>query len=331
MCDMIKLTIGENQGNQRLDRFLKKYFAKASLSHIYKLIRKDVKVNGKRKNAETMLNVGDEITVYISEEDAAALQKEVKKISAKKQFTVVYEDRNIIVVAKPFGLLTHGDRHEKKNHLANQVVDYLIANGEYDPRADRTFVPSPANRLDRNTTGLVIFGKNSTALQELNKIIRERDAVDKIYMTIATGKLTKSLHLKDYMVKDEARNTVSITEDTEQGKMMDTEVFPVMHSNKGKGYTLVEVKINTGRTHQIRVQLAEAGHPVLGDTKYGTATQNRIAKERYGLSTHLLHAYKLAFSGCDKDSPLAYLNGKEFICPLPENFESIKNKIFGEN
>lgn len=331
MCDMIKLTIGENQGNQRLDRFLKKYFAKASLSYIYKLIRKDVKVNGKRKNAETMLEVGDEITVYISEEDAASLQKEVKKISAKKQFAVVYEDKNIIVVSKPFGLLTHGDQHEKKNHLANQVVDYLIAKGDYDPRADRTFVPSPANRLDRNTTGLVIFGKTSTALQELNKIIRERDAVDKIYMTIACGKLTKNLHLKDYMVKNEAKNTVSITEDTEAGKYMDTEVFPVMHSNKGKGYTLVEVKINTGRTHQIRVQLAQAGHPVLGDTKYGFATQNRIAKEKYGLPTHLLHAHKLVFSGCDEGSPLAYLNGKEFICPLPENFESIKNKIFGEN
>ena len=329
MCDMIKLTIGENQGNQRLDRFLKKYFAKASLSHIYKLIRKDVKVNGKRKNAETMLAVGDEITVYISEEDAAALQKEVKKVSAKKQFAVVYEDKNILIVSKPFGLLTHGDKTEKKNHLANQVVDYLIAKGDYDPRVDRTFVPSPANRLDRNTTGLVIFGKSAAALQELNKIIRERDSVDKIYMTIVTGKLTKNLHLRNLMVKDEARNIVSITSDESEGKLMDTEVLPVMYSNIGRGYTLVEVKINTGRTHQIRVQLAEAGHPVLGDTKYGTPSQNRIAKERYGLSTHLLHAYKLVFSGCNEGSPLAYLNGKEFICPLPDNFESIKNKIFG--
>ena len=112
---------------------------------------------------------------------------------------------------------------------------------------------------------------------------------------------------------------------------MDTEVFQLEYSSKGRGYTLVEVKINTGRTHQIRVQLAKAGHPVLGDTKYGHPNQNRIAKEKYGLATHLLHAHKLVFGQCREDGPLAYLSGKEFVCPLPENFERIKNNIFGEN
>ena len=175
---MIKFTVGENQGNQRLDRFLKKYFAKSSLSHVYKLIRKDVKVNGRRKSPETLLEPGDEITIYNSAEEAEAMQRKAKEVRAKKQFSVVYEDENILAVEKPFGLLTHGDGKEKKNHLANQVLDYLIAKGDYVPAEEKTFVPSPANRLDRNTTGLVLFGKTSAALRELNGMLRERGAID---------------------------------------------------------------------------------------------------------------------------------------------------------
>ena len=158
---MIKITITENQGNQRLDRFLKKYFDRAPLSHIYKLIRKDVKVNGKRQKEDTMLAAGDELTIYLSEEDAKALQTVKKHVKAKRQFRIAYEDENILVCEKPFGLLTHGDHTEKKNHLANQVVDYLIQTGAYQPRLEKTFTPAPANRLDRNTTGLVIFGKHA--------------------------------------------------------------------------------------------------------------------------------------------------------------------------
>ena len=331
MCHMIKLTIGENQGNQRLDRFLKKYFAKASLSHIYKLIRKDVKVNGKRKSAQTMVYMGDEITLYISEEEAAELQRETRKISVKKQFAVIYEDDNVLVVSKPFGLLAHGDKHEKKNHLANQVVDYLIAKGDYDPRLEKTFVPSPANRLDRNTTGLVVFGKTSASLQELNMMIRNGDGVDKLYMTIVSGNIKENLHLRSFMAKDSARNTSFIIQDRLQGKLMDTEVFPLEYSNRDQGYTLAEVKINTGRTHQIRLQLAEAGYPVIGDTKYGKRNINRMVQGKYGLSTHILHAYKLAFyKGCS-DGVLSYLAGKEFVCPLPENFQRIKKEIFDKN
>ena len=328
MCDMIKLTIGENQGNQRLDRFLKKYFAKASLGYIYKLIRKDVKVNGKRKTQETILEVGDELVIYISEEEAKSLQKEVKKVNAKKQFTVIYEDENILIAQKPFGLLTHGDGREKKNHLANQVIDYLISTGEYDPRVDRTFTPSPANRLDRNTTGLVIFGKKAAALQELNTMIRERDAIEKIYMTIVSGKVEGGLQLRDSMVKDERTNVVTITAD-EDGKSMETDITPIAYSNMGKPYTLVEAKIRTGRTHQIRVQLAGAGYPIIGDIKYGKPVINNYMKSKYDLTTQLLHAYKLVFAECRQDGPLAYLQGKEFVCPLPDRFERIKIDIFG--
>lgn len=327
---MIKFTIGENQGNQRLDRFLKKYFAKASLSYIYKLIRKDVKVNGKRKNPEFMLTSGDELIIYISDEESIRLQRAAKISHAKKQFKVIYEDENILIVEKPFGLLTHGDGREKKNHLANQVLDYLIAKGDYNPVAEKTFVPSPANRLDRNTTGIVLFGKTSDALQELNRMLRERDNIEKIYMTITVGHIDKKLHLKSSMIKDENKNMVFINNEG-KGKFMDTEVFPICFSSVDGGYTLAEVKINTGRTHQIRAQLSDAGHPIIGDKKYGFSKINNIVKQRYDLTTHLLHSGKVIFKRCREDGPLNYLEGREFICPMPGTFLRIKEDIFGKD
>ena len=284
---MIKLIITENQGGQRLDRFLKKYFDKAPLSHIYKMIRKDVKVNGKRSSAEAMLKAGDELTIYIGEEDAQALQKPARQVKAKKQFVIAYEDENILAAAKPFGLLTHGDRTEKKNHLANQVLDYLIEKGEYDPRRDRTFSPAPANRLDRNTTGLVLFGKNAQALKELNRLIRERNCINKYYLTVICGRLENPMELCDRMTKDERMNVTSVLSlEEEEGKVMETVAVPLEYSRlDGRRFTLTEVKIITGRTHQIRVHLSGCGLPLLGDTLYGGKKNSRI----------MLHAMSLEF------------------------------------
>ena len=174
---MVKLTITENDGNQRLDRFLKKYLKNAPLSHIYKLIRKDVKLNGKRAKADTMLSDGDELVLYIADQQMEEWRQPKKKIIVKRQFGIAYEDDYLLVAEKPMGLLTHGDSREKKNTLANQVCGYLQQKGEYDPAQEKVFVPSPANRLDRNTTGLVLFGKNSIALQTLNRMIRDKEKI----------------------------------------------------------------------------------------------------------------------------------------------------------
>lgn len=330
---MIKLIITENQGGQRLDRFLKKYFDKAPLSHIYKMIRKDVKVNGKRSSAEAMLKAGDELTIYIGEEDAQALQKPARQVKAKKQFVIAYEDENILAAAKPFGLLTHGDRTEKKNHLANQVLDYLIENGEYDPRRDRTFSPAPANRLDRNTTGLVLFGKNAQALKELNRLIRERNCINKYYLTVICGRLENPMELCDRMTKDERMNVTSVLSlEEEEGKVMETVAVPLEYSRlDGRRFTLTEVKIITGRTHQIRAHLASAGFPLLGDVKYGDHTANRWAASKLGLNTQLLHARRLEFADCHSSEMLSYLQDRVIEAELPENFERIKKRIFGKN
>ena len=322
---MIKITITENEENQRLDRFLKKYFKNATLSYLYKLIRKDVKVNGKRAAIETILALGDELSIYITEEEASAFQEKKTLSHAKKQFKIAYEDENVIIVEKPFGLLVHGDKTEKKNTLANQVAGYLAEKGEYAPGREKTFVPSPVNRLDRNTTGLVIFGKNNRALQSLNQMIRERGYVRKYYMTIVYGEMKRNLQLKDKMEKDEKTNTVKVLDlESGDGKVMETIAKPL---KSAKGYTLVEVELVTGRTHQIRAHLSDAGFPVLGDVKYARKGQNKKIEQQYKLSTQLLHAYKLCFD--DGIAPLEYLKGMEIKANLPMNFEAIKDGLFG--
>lgn len=323
---MVKITITENEENQRLDRFLKKYFRNAPLSHIYKMIRKDVKVNGRRAAIETMLAAGDELTVCIPEEEAESYRERKAPGRSKKQFRIAYEDENVIIVEKPFGLLVHGDKTEKKNTLANQIAGYLAEKGEYDPGREKTFVPSPVNRLDRNTTGLVIFGKNNRALQSLNQMIRDRGYVRKYYLTVVHGEMKKDLKLKDKMEKDERTNTVRVLEPgAEGGKVMETAARPL---KTAKGYTLVEVELVTGRTHQIRAHLAKAGFPVIGDVKYANKGQNKRIEQDFDLTTQLLHAHKLCFD--DGAAPLEYMKGLEVKAELPAIFEAITASIFGD-
>ena len=324
---MFKITITENESNQRVDRFLKKYLDNAPLSMIYKIIRKDLKVNGKRVKEDTILNVGDELTLYILDSEIESFRKRKNIVKAKKQFKIAYEDENILIVEKPFGLLTHGDSKEKKNHLTNQVLDYLIEKKEYNPRTNLTFVPSPVNRLDRNTTGLVIFGKNALSLQSLNKIIKDKDEIKKEYLTIVSGKVQNELKLTGNMTKDEHNNTVKVSKDTD-GKYMETIVTPLEYGSfKGKDYSLLNVRILTGRTHQIRAQLGDSGYYLIGDQKYGNKEINKVIQEEFKWTTQLLHAYKLTFDKIE-DEKLKYLSGKVITSSLPKDFERIKEVIF---
>jgi len=324
---MLQLTVGENEANQRLDKFLKKYLKGAPLSYIYKLIRKDVKVNGRRMSIETMLSAGDQIVIHISAEEAESYrEKKLAYNRSKRQFGIAYEDENLLIVEKPMGLLTHGDQTEKKNTLVNQVIGYLADKGEYDPRTEKTFVPAAVNRLDRNTTGLVVFGKNSRTLQTLNGMIRERGSLKKYYMTIVRGRLTAEMILKDRMEKDARTNTVRVLgTDSQEGREMETIVRPLA---SGKDFSLVEVELVTGRTHQIRAHLAEAGHPVIGDPKYGDPAVNRMVERRFSLTTQFLHAYRLEFVHCP--SPLEYMQGREVKARLPEKLDQIRKELLAE-
>lgn len=322
---MVKITISDNEAEQRLDRFLRKYLKRASLGVIYKIIRKDIKVNGKRVKEDTMLAAGDELTLYLSDETLkkfTAVSAD-KRNTARRQFKIAYEDHNLLIVDKPKGLLTHGDSHEKKNTLVNQVCGYLQEQGEYVPSREKTFVPAPVNRLDRNTTGLVIFGKNAAALRTFTKLIRQRGQIEKYYQTIVCGCLKDPLVLDDRLVKDENRNVAEIAEPG-QGKEAVTWVKPLQ---TGKRFSLVEVRIFTGRTHQIRVHLASAGFPLAGDIKYGDGRINASLK-KHGVTTQLLHACRLYFAELPEE--FAALSGRDVKAPLPAEFLKKKELLMSD-
>ncbi len=328
---VIYLEVGENEEGQRLDRFLRKYLPGANLSLIYKAIRKDIKVNGRREGEKYSLKKGDILSVYMLEEEIDRYRNIPGRKRAKRQFGVVYEDDNILLVDKPFGLLTHGDSTEKKNHLANQALDYLIESGAYNPRTEKTFSPASVNRLDRNTTGLVVFGKNAKSLRTLNGLVRE-SKLEKYYLTIVSGEMKSKLYLQDSLIKDKETNKVTVIRDGSQlsdlqsgEKNISTMVEPLNISN---GYSLVKVRIITGRTHQIRAHLASAGYPLIGDPKYGDKKVNRKVKTAFSLDTQLLHAWKIIINSAETD--LSYLDGNEFTAPIPPRFHEIKTLIFGE-
>ena len=325
----MRLEAGENEAGRRLDRVLKKILKKASLSLIYRIIRKDVKVNGKRAAGETLLKQGDVIEILLPDEQLRDLtEKNPEAVpSARKQFRIVFEDENILVADKPFGLLVHGDRTEKKSTLTNQVISYLAGTGEYDHNKKGIFAPAPVNRLDRNTTGLVVFGKTLPAVRDLAAMLKGKEdgsgKVEKAYLAIVTGGIENKMILKAKMVRDAEKNVTKVLrEESENGRLMVTEIVPL---KAGKGYTLVEAKLYTGRTHQIRVQLADAGFPVAGDRKYGDRKQNALLYEKYSLKAQLLHAYRLRILsgiGC-----LEYLTGKTFQAEPPVRFAEIAEDL----
>jgi 23S rRNA pseudouridine955/2504/2580 synthase len=326
---MIRLTITKNEEKQRLDRFLRKYLRNAPLSGVYRMIRKDVKLNGRRAGADALLAEGDSVTLYVSDEAVAAFRAQKPSSSGKRQFRIAYEDDRVLIVEKPFGLLTHGDKTEKKNTLTNQVAAYLADRGAYDPGAERTFAPAPVNRLDRNTTGLVIFGKTFGALQCLNLMIREWGYIGKYYLTVVRGEARRALVLRDLMKKDARRNTVRVVGPREAAggareRLMETTARPLAVSN---GFTLMEVELITGRTHQIRAHLAQAGYPVIGDPKYGDDRVNGAIERKYGLTTQFLHAHRIAFE--KGAGELAYLAGLAVETPLPQQLERVRSALFG--
>jgi 23S rRNA pseudouridine955/2504/2580 synthase len=275
-----EIIIGENEKGQRLDRFLLKYLNNSSRANIYKLLRKKVvKVNSKREKENYFLQKDDKIQIYLSDEAFNKLVKEESNEMVKDfNLDIVYEDNDILIVNKPKGLLTHPDKKEYKKTLATRVQSYL------KHLQTHTFKPASVNRLDQNTSGLVIFCKTYESLKKYNEMMRDRD-IKKYYLCIVHGKVSKEGEIKGYLSKNTKKNVVEIAKNNynNKGQFIHTKYRPLECYGE---FTLLEVEILTGRTHQIRASLSKINHPIIGDTKYGGEKMKNI-------TTQVLHAYKL--------------------------------------
>lgn len=290
---MKTVVIGQNEAGQRLDRFLMKYLNNSSRANIYKLIRKKVfKVNGVRVKEDYFFELGDTLEIYLSDESFDKLVKEEDAVEATDiGLKIVYEDDDILIVDKPKGMLTHPDKTEFKNTLSSKVQVYL------KHLATRTFKPASIQRLDKNTSGLVIFGKNYQSLKAFNEMMRNRE-IKKYYQCVVEGAVKAPGEVKGWLTKDEERNKVRLSEEKtqESAKFCHTTYRPLKTTSS---WTLLEVELHTGRSHQIRESMRYIGHPIVGDKKYGASKDKNV-------NSQLLHGYKLI------------INGKEYISESEE-------------
>lgn len=319
-----EIRITENEAEQRLDRFLKKYLKEASLGLIYKLIRtKMIRVNGKKAKENYRLQLDDIIQFNSSLNIEQYFPTRKQAVSYPQEFTIIYEDHHVLVVDKPAGLLVHANKPGEQRTLNRQVLSYLIETNCYHPDEEKTFIPAPSNRLDRNTSGLVLFAKNYLTQQALNKMIREK-MIDKYYLTLVSGqvKVHGKQRLNGYLLKDNSTNLVSISETYQAGSVPIQTEYKVL--KKLESATLLEINLITGRSHQIRAHLASIGYPIIGDSKYGIRELN-IQFAMLGLKRQFLHASRLIFS--QTFPQLDYLKGQEFESPLPNDLKKIEYSI----
>ncbi len=304
---MKELVIEKNDAGGRLDKFLKKAFPLLPDSLIYKAIRqKDIKVNGNRTDGGYKLCKGDVLYLYIHDKFLTVPDEEHAYLSVSDDICVVYEDENILLVNKPAGLVVHADNRGDPDTLIARIQAYLYKRGEYRPEEELAFAPALCNRIDRNTAGLVIAAKNAETLRIMNEKIRDR-RIQKQYLLAVHGRLSiTSGTLKNYLRKDAKENKVFVEKEKTPRNVSAVTKYRVI-AESGP-YSLVEAEILTGRTHQIRAQFAHMGHPLLGDTKYGTAKQNAGTGYRY----QALVSYKLSFPEDDRAEILTYLNGRSF-------------------
>lgn len=305
---MKELTVKQNDAGQRLDRFVGKAVPLLPESLLQKYIRlKRIKLNGKGAKRDTRLALGDTLQLYINDEFFEKPREENSYLKVgTPRLDIVYEDENILLVDKKPGVLCHSAGVWDYNTLIANIQAYMAQKGEWRPREENSFAPALCNRIDRNTGGIVIAAKNAEALRILNDKIRDRE-IEKYYLCAVQGRPSpRSGRLENYLFKDAAKNQVYVKARPEPGAKSAVTEYRVLCS-KG-ALSLVECRLLTGRTHQIRVQMSHAGWPLLGDGKYGSERFNKGFDEK----GQALYSYKLCFDFPTDAGMLNYLRGRTF-------------------
>ena len=305
---MKELTVKNNDSGQRLDRFIGKAVPLLPESLLQKYIRlKRIKLNGKGAKRDTRLAAGDVLQLYINDEFFEKPREENSYLKVgTPRLTIVYEDENILLLDKKPGVLCHSAGTWDYNTLIANVQAYMAQKGEWKPKEENSFAPALCNRIDRNTGGIVIAAKNAEALRILNDKIRDRE-IDKAYLCVVCGRPKPAEgRLEGYLFKDAVKNQVYVTKKPQPGAKSAATEYRTLQSSRG--LSLVECRLLTGRTHQIRAQMAAAGCPLLGDGKYGRERVNRT----YGETGQMLYSYKLTFTLPTDAGILEYLRGRTF-------------------
>lgn len=327
---MRKLEIGKNEAGQRMDKYLKKYLKEAGSGFLYKMIRKkNILLNDKKAEGKEMLQQGDTITLYLAEEtiekfrgaqDTAVMIPQKKSV----KLDIIYEDEDFLILNKPAGMLSQ-KAGAKDISMVEYLIEYLVTTNQITQEELRTFHPSVCNRLDRNTSGLILAGKTLTGLQSFSQMLKER-SMKKYYLALVKGNITKKQHCKAYLWKDAKTNQVRILQQPKKdAEFIETAYEPLWN---GKDCALLKVDLITGKSHQIRAHLASLGYPLAGDPKYGNKSWNKQLQEMTGLKRQFLHAWLVEFPNDSKR--LSALADKKLFAPLPSDLESVVVALHGK-
>ena len=320
---MREIVVTEKEAGQRLDKFLTKYMSKAPKSFFYKMLRKkNIKLNNAKADGSEKLQAEDVIKLFLSEETIANFSEEVDTVQVQSDLSILYEDDNLLIINKEAGMLSQKAQKDDVS-LIEHITAYLLESGQITKEQLRSFHPGVCNRLDRNTSGIIIAGKTLLGLQKMSELLKTRN-LDKYYQCIVKGKVTKKQCVEGYLTKNRSHNKVQIsTTPTEGADYIKTEYEPLSVTEE---FTLLKVKLFTGKSHQIRAHLQSMGHPVIGDGKYGDVPTNKKLRKECGLRHHVLHSWQLVFPELEEPE-FSGISGKIIEAPVPEYFGELKKKL----